>query len=75
MLIVRSLRQDRVSVCITSLVVNNLGPHFVEPSVLDIKAVSVSWYPFNPYCFRLSSVLVLKVHMWMKHFVSKLSDV
>ncbi|XP_030272817.1 dynein heavy chain 2, axonemal-like [Sparus aurata] len=38
MLIVRSLRQDRVSVCITSLVVNNLGPHFVEPSVLDIKA-------------------------------------
>lgn len=47
MLILRALRQDRVSVCVTSLIVNNLGPRFVEPPVLDMRAVSVSWYPFN----------------------------
>uniref|UniRef100_A0A3Q3FFF1 Dynein heavy chain region D6 P-loop domain-containing protein n=1 Tax=Labrus bergylta TaxID=56723 RepID=A0A3Q3FFF1_9LABR len=41
MLIVRSLRQDRVSVCVTSFIVNNLGSRFVEPPVLDMKAVSV----------------------------------
>ena len=61
MLILRSLRQDRVSVCVTSLIVNNLGPRFVEPSVLDMKAVSVSWYPFNSCCFSLS--LDLKLYM------------
>lgn len=42
MLIVRSLRQDRVSFCVTSFIVNNLGSRFVEPPVLDMKAVSVS---------------------------------
>lgn len=51
MLIVRSLRQDRVSFCVTSFVVNNLGSRFVEPPVLDMKAVSVSCYLFNPHCF------------------------
>lgn len=41
MLIVRSLRQDRVAFCVTSFIVNNLGSRFVEPPVLDMKAVSV----------------------------------
>uniref|UniRef100_A0A3Q3JPM2 Dynein heavy chain region D6 P-loop domain-containing protein n=1 Tax=Monopterus albus TaxID=43700 RepID=A0A3Q3JPM2_MONAL len=41
MLIVRSLRPDRVSFCITSFIVNNLGSRFVEPPVLNMKAVSV----------------------------------
>ncbi|XP_040887758.1 dynein heavy chain 2, axonemal [Toxotes jaculatrix] len=48
MLVVRSLRQDRVSFCVTSFIVNNLGPLFVEPPVLDMKTVveeSTSWTP------------------------------
>lgn len=51
MLIVRSLRQDRVSICVTSFIVNNLGSCFVEPPVLNMKSVSVSFYPFNFCCF------------------------
>lgn len=39
MLIVRSLRQDRVSLCVTAFVINNLDSHFVEPPILDMKAV------------------------------------
>ena len=40
MLVVRSLRQDRISFCVTSFIVNNLGSRFVEPPALDMKAVS-----------------------------------
>uniref|UniRef100_A0A671XQT1 Dynein axonemal heavy chain 2 n=1 Tax=Sparus aurata TaxID=8175 RepID=A0A671XQT1_SPAAU len=54
MLIVRSLRQDRVSVCITSLIVNNLGPRFVEPPVLDMKAVVEESTTWTPLIFVLS---------------------
>ena len=39
MLIVRSLRPDRVSFCATKFIVNNLGSKFVEPPVLDMKQV------------------------------------
>ena len=35
MLIVRSLRQDRVSFTVTSFIVNNLGTKYVEPPPLD----------------------------------------
>uniref|UniRef100_A0A1I8HFN9 AAA domain-containing protein n=1 Tax=Macrostomum lignano TaxID=282301 RepID=A0A1I8HFN9_9PLAT len=35
MLIVRSLREDRVSFCSTSFIVNNLGSKFVEPPVVE----------------------------------------
>uniref|UniRef100_A0A3B4ZEV4 Uncharacterized protein n=1 Tax=Stegastes partitus TaxID=144197 RepID=A0A3B4ZEV4_9TELE len=41
MLIVRSLRQDRVSFCVASFIAKHLGARFVEPPVLDMKAVSV----------------------------------
>ncbi|KAG6451929.1 hypothetical protein O3G_MSEX007393 [Manduca sexta] len=37
-LFVRSLRVDRVSACITTFIINVLGPRYVEPPVLDIKA-------------------------------------
>uniref|UniRef100_A0A3Q2Z313 Uncharacterized protein n=1 Tax=Hippocampus comes TaxID=109280 RepID=A0A3Q2Z313_HIPCM len=40
MLIVRSLRPDRVLFCATTFIVNYLGPRFVEPPVLDMRAVS-----------------------------------
>uniref|UniRef100_A0A3Q3FGB3 Dynein heavy chain region D6 P-loop domain-containing protein n=1 Tax=Labrus bergylta TaxID=56723 RepID=A0A3Q3FGB3_9LABR len=53
MLIVRSLRQDRVSVCVTSFIVNNLGSRFVEPPVLDMKAVKSTCR--TPLIFVLSS--------------------
>ncbi|XP_052739543.1 dynein axonemal heavy chain 2 [Bicyclus anynana] len=37
-LFVRSLRVDRVSACVTTYIVNVLGPRYVEPPVLDIRA-------------------------------------
>lgn len=40
MLIVRSLRQDRVAFCVASFIVSNLGSRFVEPPVLNMKLVS-----------------------------------
>lgn len=40
MLIVRSLRPDRVSFCITTFIIKHLGSRFVEPPVLDMKSVS-----------------------------------
>lgn len=49
MLVVRSLRQDRVPYCVTSFIIKNLGPRFVEPPVLDMKAVSGSSH--EPYIF------------------------
>ncbi|XP_044040597.1 dynein axonemal heavy chain 2-like isoform X2 [Siniperca chuatsi] len=54
MLIVRSLRQDRVSLCVTSFIVNNLGSRFVEPPVLDMKAVVEESTCRTPLIFVLS---------------------
>ncbi|KAM4714769.1 dynein axonemal heavy chain 2 [Anableps anableps] len=54
MLIVRSLRQDRVSFCITSFIVKKLGPDFVEPPVLDMKAVVEESTCSTPLIFVLS---------------------
>ena len=39
MLIVRSIRADRVSFCVTSFIINNLGLKFVEPPPLDMRSV------------------------------------
>ncbi|XP_072544049.1 dynein axonemal heavy chain 2 [Salminus brasiliensis] len=54
MLIVRSLRQDRVSYCVTSFIINNLGSRFVEPPVLDMKAVVEDSTTKTPLIFVLS---------------------
>ncbi|KAF3697610.1 Dynein heavy chain 2, axonemal Axonemal beta dynein heavy chain 2 Ciliary dynein heavy chain 2 [Channa argus] len=54
MLIVRSLRQDRVSFCVISFIVNNLGSCFVEPPVLDMKAVVEESTCRTPLIFVLS---------------------
>uniref|UniRef100_UPI0037E8313A dynein axonemal heavy chain 2 n=1 Tax=Semicossyphus pulcher TaxID=241346 RepID=UPI0037E8313A len=54
MLILRSLRQDRVSLCVTSFIVNNLGPRFVEPPVLDMKSVVEESTCRTPLIFVLS---------------------
>ncbi|XP_078020536.1 dynein axonemal heavy chain 2 [Epinephelus lanceolatus] len=54
MLIVRSLRQDRVSLCVISFIVNNLGSRFVEPPVLDMKAVVEQSTSSTPLIFVLS---------------------
>ena len=39
MLIVRSLRPDRVTFCATAFITNNIGKQFVEPPVLDMRSV------------------------------------
>ncbi|CAK1600591.1 unnamed protein product [Parnassius mnemosyne] len=38
MLVVRALRLDRVSACVAAFVLRALGPRYVEPPVLDIRA-------------------------------------
>ncbi|XP_055012614.1 dynein axonemal heavy chain 2 [Boleophthalmus pectinirostris] len=54
MLIVRSLRQDRVSFCVTSFICKNLDSRFVEPPVLDMKAVVEESTCRTPLIFVLS---------------------
>ncbi|XP_064408838.1 dynein axonemal heavy chain 2 [Latimeria chalumnae] len=55
MLIVRSLRQDRVAFCVTSFIINNLGMKFVEPPVLEMKSVVDDSTAKSPLIFVLSS--------------------
>uniref|UniRef100_A0A2K6FUH7 Dynein axonemal heavy chain 2 n=1 Tax=Propithecus coquereli TaxID=379532 RepID=A0A2K6FUH7_PROCO len=54
MLIVRSLRQDRVAFCVTSFIVSNLGSRFIEPPVLNMKSVMEDSTPRSPLVFILS---------------------
>ncbi|KAI8904300.1 dynein heavy chain and region D6 of dynein motor-domain-containing protein [Gorgonomyces haynaldii] len=54
MLIVRSLRPDRVSFCATTFIINNLGQRFVEPPILDINDVLQDSSPRTPLIFVLS---------------------
>lgn len=54
MLIVRSLRPDRVAFCATSFIVNNLGSKFTEPPVLDMKHVVDDSTTRTPLIFVLS---------------------
>jgi len=65
MLLVRSLRQDRVAFCVTSFIVNNLGSKFVEPPVLDLRQVVDDSTSKTPLIFVLSpgvvGVLVTRV--------------
>lgn len=53
-LIVRALRPDRVAFCVSSFIVNTLGARFVEPPVLDIRAVFDDSSPQAPLIFVLS---------------------
>lgn len=61
MLIVRSLRSDRVQFTATSFIVNNLGPKFVEPPVLDMKSVVDDSNSRTPLIFVLSPGVVSSV--------------
>jgi len=58
MLLVRSLRQDRVAFCVTSFIVNNLGSKFVEPPVLDLRQVVDDSTAKTPLIFVLSPGVV-----------------
>ncbi|ESP04959.1 hypothetical protein LOTGIDRAFT_184938 [Lottia gigantea] len=55
MLLLRSLRPDRVSFCATSFIVNNLGSKFVEPPVLDMQSVVDDSTTRTPLIFVLSA--------------------
>ncbi|XP_076632445.1 dynein heavy chain 2, axonemal kl-2 [Colletes latitarsis] len=54
MLVIRSCRPDRISFCITHFIVLNLGQKFVEPPVLDLKAVLDDSVAQTPLIFVLS---------------------
>ncbi|KAJ1520022.1 hypothetical protein ONE63_004252 [Megalurothrips usitatus] len=53
-LIIRALRPDRVTFCVSSFIVNTLGARFTEPPVLDIRAVFEDSSPQAPLIFVLS---------------------
>ncbi|KAE8744396.1 hypothetical protein FOCC_FOCC009000 [Frankliniella occidentalis] len=77
-LIVRALRPDRVTFCVSAFIVNTLGTRFVEPPVLDIRSVFEDSIPQTPLIFVLSpgvdptaSLLQLAESMqMMDHFQS-----
>ncbi|XP_021031708.1 dynein heavy chain 2, axonemal [Mus caroli] len=80
MLIVRSLRQDRVAFCVTSFIVSNLGSRFIEPPVLNMKSVMEDSTPRSPLVFILSpgvdptsALLQLAEHTGMAHRFHALS--
>ncbi|VDN98570.1 unnamed protein product [Rodentolepis nana] len=54
MLIVRSLRPDRVTFCATEFITNNMGRQFVEPPVLDMRSVVEDSSCRSPLIFVLS---------------------
>lgn len=54
MLFIRSCRPDRISFCIMTYIVRNLGQSFVEPPVLDLKAVLNDSVARIPLIFVLS---------------------
>jgi dynein heavy chain, axonemal len=54
MLIVGSMRPDRVSIISTSFIVNNLSQRFVEPPPLDMNAVLADSTSTSPLIFVLS---------------------
>ncbi|CAK9795260.1 Dynein axonemal heavy chain 2 [Anthophora plagiata] len=54
MLVIRSCRPDRISFCIANFIVLNLGQRFVEPPVLDLKAVLDDSIAQTPLIFVLS---------------------
>ncbi|XP_071580099.1 dynein axonemal heavy chain 2 [Temnothorax nylanderi] len=54
MLFIRSCRPDRISFCIMTYIVRILGPSFVEPPVLDLKAVLDDSVARTPLIFVLS---------------------
>ncbi|KAG8236115.1 hypothetical protein J437_LFUL000478 [Ladona fulva] len=54
MLLVRSLRPDRISFCITKYIMNSLGSQFIEPPVLDLHSALDDSNAFSPLIFILS---------------------
>ncbi len=73
MLIVRSLRQDRVSLCVTTFVINNLGSQFVEPPILDMKAVSDTHTHTHTHTHTQRCLLTLNLSMKMNQRAKKLT--
>ncbi|XP_050531221.1 dynein axonemal heavy chain 2 isoform X2 [Daktulosphaira vitifoliae] len=54
MLFIRCLRIDRLSFSISKFIVENLGPKFVEPPVMDVKSVLEDSSNKTPLIFVLS---------------------
>ncbi|XP_030382446.1 dynein heavy chain 2, axonemal-like [Scaptodrosophila lebanonensis] len=52
--VVRSLRPDRISFCMTQFIISKLGPRYVEPPVLDLKATFEESISQTPLIFVLS---------------------
>ena len=71
MMIVRSLRPDRVQFCVSSFIVNNLGSKFVEPPVLDMQQVVEDSSTHTPLIFVLSPGVVSCLSCHMQQFLRR----
>ncbi len=69
MLIVRSLRGDRVSFCVTSFIINNLGSKFTEPPVLDMASVVEDSNTKTPLIFVLSPGVVSILDLYLTMYL------
>ncbi|CAG5116906.1 unnamed protein product, partial [Candidula unifasciata] len=54
MLVVRSLRPDRVSFCATAFIINNMGQKFTEPPILDMMSIVDESSTRTPLIFIVS---------------------
>ncbi|XP_055375876.1 dynein axonemal heavy chain 2 [Condylostylus longicornis] len=54
MCVIRSLRPDRISACLSQFIINILGPRFIEPPVLDLAQVLEESIAQIPLIFVLS---------------------
>ncbi|XP_026839391.1 dynein heavy chain 2, axonemal [Drosophila erecta] len=52
--VLRSLRPDRISFCLTQFIITKLGPRYVDPPVLDLKATFDESISQTPLIFVLS---------------------
>ncbi|KAH6590256.1 hypothetical protein BASA50_009516 [Batrachochytrium salamandrivorans] len=55
MLIVKSLRPDRIPFCASTFISNNLGQRFIEPPILDMLDILGESSPKTPLIFVLSA--------------------
>ncbi|XP_026846886.1 dynein heavy chain 2, axonemal [Drosophila persimilis] len=53
--VLRSLRPDRISFCMTQFIITKLGPRYVDPPVLDLKATFEESISQTPLIFVLSA--------------------
>jgi dynein heavy chain, axonemal len=74
MMIIRSLRADRMSFCLTAFVEHELGRKFVEPPTLNLKAIFDESIAKTPLIFLLSPGMDPVGALWKLAEITKMSS-